>query len=156
MTYYCERCLSEHESPDFVCTECDGGPMTRKLTPTRLDEIVAAADAATPGPWEVIPATFEEGRRIKTPAYELMAVDIDAPYLDRTDAEHIATMDPATTLALVAEVRELRAKVERVRALHQPAETVDDGGATFDPTPCTCGHWDYTQCPDRRALGEEA
>ena len=88
--------------------------MTRKLTPTRLDEIVAAAEEATPGPREVIPATFEEGRRIKTPAYELMAVDIDAPYLDRTDAEHIAMMDPATTLALVTEVRELRAKVERV------------------------------------------
>lgn len=26
--------------------------MTRKLTPTRLDEIVAAAEDATPGPWE--------------------------------------------------------------------------------------------------------
>lgn len=88
--------------------------MTRKLTPAQLDEIEAAAKKATPGPWEVIPATFEEGRRIKTPAYELMAVDIDAPYLDRTDAEHIAMMDPATTLALVTEVRELRAKVERV------------------------------------------
>ena len=91
--------------------------MSDNLTPAQLDEIEAVADAATPGPWEVIPATFEEGRRIKTPAYELMAVDIDAPYLDRTDAEHIAMMDPATTLALIVEVRELRAKVERVREI---------------------------------------
>lgn len=26
MTYYCDRCLSEHESPDFVCTECEPQP----------------------------------------------------------------------------------------------------------------------------------
>lgn len=25
MTYYCDRCLSEHESPAFVCTECKVG-----------------------------------------------------------------------------------------------------------------------------------
>ena len=25
MTYYCDRCLSEHEAPDFVCAECEGG-----------------------------------------------------------------------------------------------------------------------------------
>ena len=27
MTYYCACCLSEHESPDFTCTECEGDPM---------------------------------------------------------------------------------------------------------------------------------
>ena len=124
--------------------------MTRKLTPTRLDEIVAAAEEATPGPREVIPATFEEGRRIKTPAYELMAVDIDAPYLDRTDAEHIAMMDPATTLALVAEVRELRAKVERVRELHRE-------NAYPDRPVSRCRDCDDVwPCETARALGEEA
>lgn len=30
MTYYCERCLSEHESPDFVCVDCEGDPMNPK------------------------------------------------------------------------------------------------------------------------------
>ena len=124
--------------------------MTRKLTPTRLDEIVAAAEEATPGPREVIPATFEEGRRIKTPAYELMAVDIDAPYLDRTDAEHIAMMDPATTLALVAEVRELRAKVERVRLLHRE-------NAYPDRPVSRCRDCDDVwPCETARALGEGA
>ena len=124
--------------------------MTRKLTPAQLDEIEATAKKATRGPWEVIPATFEEGRRIKTPAYELMAVDIDAPYLDRTDAEHIATMDPATTLALIAEVRELRAKVERVRSLIGPRENLDPdfGGCE--------GAWDEQLVEILGALGEEA
>lgn len=123
--------------------------MTRKITPAQLDEIEAAAKKATPGPWEVIPATFEEGRRIKTPAYELMATDIDAPYLDRTDAEHVALMDPATTLALVAEVRELRAKVERVRGIIGPRELLDphQGGCE--------GLADETLLSILDALGEE-
>ena len=83
--------------------------------------------------------------------------EIEATAKDEMDSGwRIVLMNPAATLALVAEVRELRAKVERMRAMHQPAETVDDGDATFDPAPCTCGHWDFTQCPDRRALGEEA
>lgn len=36
MTYYCACCLSEHESPDFVCTECEGGPMKCDIHPTDL------------------------------------------------------------------------------------------------------------------------
>ena len=27
MTYYCACCLSEHESPDFVCVDSEGGTM---------------------------------------------------------------------------------------------------------------------------------
>ena len=132
--------------------------MTRKITPAQLDEIEAAAKEATPGPWEVIPATFEEGRRIKTPAYELMGVDIDAPYLDITDAEHIAMMDPATTLALIAEVRELRAKVERVEAIHRPIRAVLYPG-TSERVMEVCaecrtsfGDWRPWPCPTIRAL----
>ena len=111
--------------------------MTSNLTPAELDKIeaVARADIAV----RVAPPTpGEPGRGL------------------REVCEFLEVATSRNVLALVAEVRELRAKVERVRALHQPAETVDDGGATFDPTPCTCGHWDYTQCPDRRALGEGA
>ena len=138
--------------------------MTRKLTPAQLDEIEAAAKKATPGPWEAnmppdIIAVDPETGMYGSGVIELEDYYDDPPARINAKAEdlaHIAMMDPAPTLALIAEVRELRAKVERVRALHQPAETVDDGGATFDPTPCTCGHWDYTQCPDRRALGEGA
>lgn len=130
--------------------------MTRKLTPAQLDEIEAAAKAATPGPWV---AEYGGGEEVVLPSDALStleAVCVTKLWHRQADAKHIAGLSPDVALALVAEVRELRAKVERVRALHQPAETVDDGGATFDPTPCTCGHWDYTQCPDRRALGEEA
>lgn len=105
--------------------------MTRKIAPAQLDEIEAAAKKASRGPWEVIPATLEEGRRIKTPAYELMGVDIDAPYLDITDAEHIAMMDPATTLALVARVKELEAQA--AAATQQPAiDTLYGEGASSD------------------------
>ena len=39
------------------------------------------------------------------------------PGFDKEDATHIVTFDPPTALALVAEVRELRAKVERVREI---------------------------------------
>ena len=131
--------------------------MTRKLTPAQLDEIEATAKKATRGPWEVIPATFEEGRRIKTPAYELMAVDIDAPYLDRTDAEHIAMMNPAATLALVAEVRELRAKVERVRLLHEPSGDPEvDSLSTCDTCADLDGKSPRWPCDTIKALGEEA
>ena len=131
--------------------------MTRKLTPAQLDEIEATAKKATRGPWEVIPATFEEGRRIKTPAYELMAVDIDAPYLDRTDAEHIAMMNPAATLALVAEVRELRAKVERVRLLHEPSGDPEvDSLSTCDTCADLDGKSPRWPCDTIKALEEEA
>lgn len=51
MTYYCERCLSEHESPDFTCTECEGGPMT-----TMHERTAADVDA-----WLTTAATFDEG-----------------------------------------------------------------------------------------------
>ena len=124
------------------------------LTPAQLDEIEAAAKKVTPGEW-----AHDEFGEVRGSNGESLFFGDAAGYalpISRAIAEHVAMMDPATTLALVAEVRELRAKVERMRAMHQPAETVDDGGATFDPTPCTCGHWDYTQCPDRRALGEGA
>ena len=74
--------------------------MTRKLTPAQLDEIEEAAKKIPPGPWEL------EGDE----------VILDRPAtLD--DMAYVATMDPATTLALVAEVREQRAKVERVREI---------------------------------------
>lgn len=50
---------------------------------------------------------------------------------DKEDAAHIAAFDPPTALALVAEVRELRAKVEG--ATQQPAiDTLYGEGASSD------------------------
>jgi hypothetical protein len=74
------------------------------LAGDELAAIKTRAEAATPGPWEYdhIDGTLGEwggehdGRRI--------LADV---YLDR-DGGHIAGMDPATTLRLVAEVERLR------------------------------------------------
>ena len=91
--------------------------MTRKLTPAQLDEIEAAAKKAGD---EVSWAVETRGIEVRIPqvvSYQGL--------LDPDDAAHIAMMNPTTTLALVAEVRELRAKVERVRGIIGPRELLD-------------------------------
>jgi len=81
--------------------------MTRKLTPAQLDEIEAAAKNA-------------EGALRANGAEVWQCVTTHGIGLAGESLyTHIAMMDPATTLALVAEVRELRAKVERVREAHR-------------------------------------
>ena len=89
--------------------------MTRKLTPAQLDEIEATAKGATPGEW-----AHDEFGEVRDSNGESLFFGDAAGYglpISRAIAEHVAMMDPATTLALVAEVRELRAKVERVREI---------------------------------------
>ena len=91
--------------------------MTRKLTPAQLDEIEAAAKKATPGEW-----VHDEFGEVRGSNGESLFFGDAAGYalpISRAIAEHVAMMDPATTLALVAEVRDLRAKVERVREVHR-------------------------------------
>ena len=95
--------------------------MTRKLTPAQLDEIEATARAALSGSPQGWTAHREDD-------YDY-SVDAGGAYLgacpdcgvrssfDKEDATHIAAFDPPAALALVAEVRELRAKVERVREI---------------------------------------
>ena len=83
--------------------------MSDGLTPAQLDEIEAAAKKADS---EVSWAVETRGIEVRIPQ-----VVSHQGLLDPDDAEHVAMMDPATTLALVAEVRELRAKVERVREI---------------------------------------
>lgn len=107
--------------------------MTRKLTPDQLDEIEAAAKKATPGPWV---AQYESptmgGRRWTLRRKAKPGIIVSGfEYGDNFIAEHVAMMDPATTLALIAEVRELRAKVEG--ATQQPAiDTLYGEGASSD------------------------
>ena len=110
--------------------------MTRKLTPAQLDEIEAVARSEITA--RVTPPSIDQVGRVR-----------------REWETFLKAATPINVLALIYDLRQAEATIERMRALHQPAETVDDGDATFDPTPCTCGHWDFTQCPDRRALGEE-
>lgn len=96
--------------------------MIRKLTPAQLDEIEAVAKEASPGEWRVDGGQIEVGEfgEVIIPGPVLCgsycyggSSTIDGDHLAE-DFAHIAMMDPATTLALIAEVRELRAKVERV------------------------------------------
>lgn len=119
--------------------------MTRKLTPAQLDEIEAAAKAATPGPWV---AEYGGGEEVVLPSDALStleAVCVTKLWHRQADAKHIAGLSPDVALALVAEVRELRAKVERVREVHR--RHPEDGG-------CACG-FTYP-CETISALGEEA
>lgn len=95
--------------------------MTRKITPAQLDEIEKVAQAAlsaSPQGWTAHP---EDG------VYYYVADDglylgacldcgVRASF-DKQEADHVAAFDPPNALALVAEVRELRAKVERVREI---------------------------------------
>ena len=37
MTYYCERCLSEHESPAFVCVDCEPGSLSTATMTIAVD-----------------------------------------------------------------------------------------------------------------------
>ena len=77
--------------------------------------------------------------------------EIEATAKDEMDSGwRIVLMNPAATLALVAEVRELRAKVERVRALHRE-------NAYPDRPVSRCRDCDDVwPCETARALGEEA
>lgn len=89
--------------------------MAKKITPAQLDEIEAAAKAATPGPWV---AEYGGGEEVVLPSDALStleAVCVTKLLHRQADAKHIAGLSPDVALALVAEVRKLRAKVERIR-----------------------------------------
>ena len=87
----------------------------------RLEKVARAALVGSPQGWTAHPADGD---------YDYF-VDAGGAYLgacpdcgvrssfDKEDATHIAAFDPPTALALVAEVRELRAKVEKVREVHR-------------------------------------
>ena len=113
--------------------------MSDDLTPARLDEIEAAATKASSvhGRGWHSEVSLERDTRGRIPAWH-------------RDAKLIAMMDPATTLALVAEVRELRAEVERVRELHRE-------NAYPDRPVSRCRDCDDVwPCETARALGEGA
>ena len=134
--------------------------MSDGLTPAQLDEIEAAAKAATPGPWV---AEYGGGEEVVLPSDALStleAVCVTKLFHRQADAKHIAGLSPDVALALVAEVRELRAKVERVRELHRPLSEYRLAGLNF------CSHCledqfgqpesAYWPCDTIDALGGEA
>ena len=115
----------------------------------RLEKVARAALVGSPQGWTAHRGDYD---------YDY-CVDAEGSYLggcpdcytrasfDEEDTNHIATFDPPTALALVAEVRELRAKVERVRELHY--QHPEDGGYW-----CACGF--SHPCETFSALGDEA
>ena len=96
--------------------------MTRKLTPDQLDEIEAAAKRALSGdgPW-----TFQRwgGQNQNGDYAESILFDSRGESLTyglpNLEGDHIAMMDPATTLALVARLREAEQMVRLLRDVYQ-------------------------------------
>ena len=84
--------------------------------------------------------------------------EIEATAKDEMDSGwRIVLMNPAATLALVAEVRELRAKVERVRLLHEPSGDPEvDSLSTCDTCTDLDGKSPRWPCDTIKALGEGA
>ena len=120
--------------------------MTRKLTSAQLDEIEAAAKKADS---EVSWAVETRGIEVRIPQ-----VVSHQGLLDPDDAAHIAMMDPATTLALVAEVRELRSRLLDVRSVVDVVDASASGAVEYCH-PYT--HEWRAVAPDLfRALREEA
>ena len=100
------------------------------LTPESLDQLETRARAATPGPWKCwlgFPLADALGRK-----HDMHGINQIGPgdrvggllggwsedadlYATKGDAEYVATADPSTILALIAEVRRLRATLQHVR-----------------------------------------
>ena len=136
--------------------------MSDGLTPAQLDEIEAAAKKATPGEWRVDGEQIEAGEfgEVIVPGPVLCgsycyggSSTIDGDHLAE-DFAHVAMMDPATTLALVAEVRELRSRLLDVRSVVDVVDASASGAVEYCH-PYT--HEWRAVAPDLfRALREEA
>ena len=89
--------------------------MTDPMTPERMAEIEARANAATPGPWEA----WDRGIGFEV---HVNGEELNSEFREtfrQADAEFIAEARTDVP-ALLAEVRRLQAAVERVRELHVP------------------------------------
>ena len=77
MTYYCACCLSEHESPDFVCTDCEGDPMATMHERPAAGVDAWLADEANSGggstPTPVGAATIRDDGASAIVSYEVVA-----------------------------------------------------------------------------------
>ena len=77
MTYYCACCLSEHESPDFVCTDCEGDPMATMHERPAAGAAAWLADEANSGggstPTPVGAATIRDDGATAIVSYEVVA-----------------------------------------------------------------------------------
>ena len=107
----------------------------------KLDELERCAEAATEGPWMnefegvyTDPRPANEATMVATAEREEVFPELGSRPAD-IDAMYIAAADPPTVLALVEEVRRLRAEVRELKAY--------DEGTVVDGTDC-CGAETYT------------
>lgn len=103
-----------------------------------LDFIEATARAATPGRWH------EFDGCVWTDVAECLHHGPSTA----ADREHVATMDPSTTLALVARVRGAEARLAAVDALHQP--DLDWPHSSHENPEVECFRCEYCACRWRR------
>lgn len=141
-----------------------------------LDALEAVAQAATPGPWQVLdsihgdPVVHQVDRAILSGGG--VATAFHGEDYGRADAVHIAAFDPPTVLALIAELRDSRARIARqARVLARLQEAADPilaarilAAAPAAPAEaeCTCESDDpsfaethATTCPQYLALRRE-
>lgn len=131
---------------------------------TDLDALEAVARAATPGEWEpyqVHHTRSEAGYcAVEVGDTEVRIARFEGGWFD---AEHIATFDPPTVLALIAKLREaeavstkLAAAAGRARALHKPTEALNVRYGRKQQVCTGCGtddgNWQTWPCPTIRAL----
>lgn len=113
-----------------------------------LDTLRKTAEAATPGPWEASAEYDTEGRRVYTVSPEGNPEDNVcqlAPDLNGSaNVEHIATFDPPTVLALIAEIESLRTRFSAMRAGRDSERSRADKNANA------------LERMEQRALGAEA
>lgn len=85
-----------------------------------LDALEAIAREATPGPWEEgSNRPFSRDLQGIFASHEkryVLKADFDQQPENPADANHIATFDPPTVLALITRVREAEAVIEQARA----------------------------------------
>lgn len=122
------------------------------MTPEHLKAIREAAEAATPGPWQVSEHTVRGDLCMDAGAgwiFELYAMIDTHPEADviegfKRDAHHIATSNPETVIQLVDEVEALRGALKPFSGLCEKLDrmVVPEEGAPFrwaDHEQVSCG-----------------
>lgn len=105
--------------------------MTPPASTLDIPALEAAAKAATPGPWRDSAEQRSPGWRIVSSGTPDGPGSTVAQWCLPADALHIATAHPAAVLALIAEVRALRAGLVEACDLHYT--TPEQRAAGFDP-----------------------
>jgi|GEM_PF-1300580 hypothetical protein len=137
------------------------------MTSLDLDALEAVAKAAQQGPWSADLDRHCETRGIwdDRPGEEMIigsyvAADgydsVAWQYGSDENLTHIATFDPPTVLALIAELRAARAAIREARALHRPLEALNTRYGHRQQVCSGCGtddgNWQVWPCPTTRAL----